>query len=148
MVKSIFDGKGTPWRDMSNFTRIENAFVGTMRFILDIAKYKKIRRRRPHQSVCDGVIPMKHTKRLMIDFEGLKALGIPWGRTQLERLEQPTIEKFRTNRRTGLREKYEIPNTDPFPTHTKFGSKRMWDLAEVLAYIERHGIKIPDDYEF
>ena len=72
----------------------------------------------------------------------LKALGHPFSRTHTVRKMQKTIEV------TGKygKETKIIDNPDPFPLARKLGSFQnsplVWVTKEVLAYYERHGIKI------
>ena len=86
-------------------------------------------------------------KPLIVDWEGLKAMGWPYSRTHTERKMQDTIELSRcVDRRTKEREYWTIPNPDPFPKARKLGtfpnSPRVWIRAEVIAYFEKHGLYV------
>jgi predicted DNA-binding transcriptional regulator AlpA len=64
------------------------------------------------------------TGKEIVNFEGLKALGIPYRRTHIDRLENP-----------------DDPCYDPdFPNSFKLGKgrggRRVWWLHEVIAWLE------------
>ena len=89
------------------------------------------------------------SKPLIVDFEGLKALGWPYGKTQTWRLMRQTItisRKAEGKRRVTT----VIPNPDIFPASHKicshFNSPPMWKVSEVLRYFEARGLRVTDDW--
>ena len=92
---------------------------------------------------------MSTKKPLVVNFEGLKKIGHPYSRTQTWRKMEPTITVTRT-KRDGTKEERVIPNPDPFPQGAKLGwhksSPYVWRVVDVLAYYERHGLQVTEDW--
>jgi hypothetical protein len=80
------------------------------------------------------------TGKEVVNFEGLKALGIPYSRTQITRLMKPTIKRSRGSRAKGTYKEWIEPNRNRFPQSFKLGdfhgSPCVWWNHEVIAWLE------------
>ena len=88
------------------------------------------------------------TRKLMLDWKGLKALGWPYSRQHTFRMMEKHIEISRKTR-NGDREELVIPNPDPFPPCVKLGYHRnshpVWSYDDVAGYFRAHGLHVPDE---
>ena len=93
---------------------------------------------------------MTFVKPLVVDWKGLKRLGWPYSRAQTHRLMAPMVREPKRRVRRG-QEPRMIPNPDPFPRCYKLTGHRnghpMWRVAEVVAYLEAHGLQVSKDWQ-
>jgi hypothetical protein len=78
---------------------------------------------------CSEMPKIKHCsfKPVVVDWDGLKQMGWPFCRTE-------TVE------RNGGR----YPQSFTLGNH--FNARRLWRVAEVLAYFEKHGLRVTEDW--
>jgi len=80
--------------------------------------------------------------RVILTWDDLKAMGVPFSRSHIERKMKDTIEIAGARGR----ETRTVPNPDPFPKSRKLGWHRnspvVWIRDEVLAYLRRHGVPV------
>jgi len=90
---------------------------------------------------------------LYLTWKALKqVLGWPNGRTQTWRMMKKEILRTKGSRRNGTYREWVEPNPDPFPACTKFNNFRnchpVWYTPDVLAWLKRHGLPVPENIEF
>jgi hypothetical protein len=83
---------------------------------------------------------MDATPKEIINWEGIKALGIPYERTHVWRLMRPTIRRVTGCRIKGTYKEWVEPNKNRFPSCFKLndfrGSPPVWWKHEVIAWLE------------
>ena len=87
---------------------------------------------------------------LVVDYDGLLRIGVPYCKSQIWRLMQPTLTVTRREPGKKGRVAMVIPNPRPFPQSFKLtaspNSPPVWRVKDVLAWLEAHGLAVTNDW--
>jgi len=88
---------------------------------------------------------MSGEQRLIVDYEGLVAMGWPYSKAHTWRLMEPEIRRSSGSRIKGTYKEWFVPNLRVFPRGRKMddecrNSPYVWRVSDILDYLKKHHI--------